>query len=324
MVAVNTRLLRYLTFVLSCPLACSSSAPATSVATDGGAPGPAISIAPIAPGFYVVDPATPGGGACAATTLGDALSAIRAAQPDLAAVTTIYNPTQQGTSDGSFIYPYQTGDGGFAIAFKRGDGDCPAGCIENTYDYFRTDDACIARAIGHFHQVSGTCLQIDGTPMWGHPLPPPDPSIVCGADNTPQDIGGKFTFRARGQSRPCAISGDRNSANDVDATVTVTVIQGGANPGAGVVIITGSGNPLVDGVGLAAAFIRRRFEATLQKSNLPSNCPQESVVTARYDFESGAPGTVTATQTGDTNCSMCKGDLTLALTAALTAADDKN
>jgi hypothetical protein len=340
---MNINLLRYCRIILLCPLACSATAgsmattDAGAVKDDTGAPtagtggtsaggdnadsGPAqmppFSTVAIAPGLYIVDPATPGGGACASMTLADVLDAIRARTTALAAVTTIYNPTQQGTTDGNFIYPYQSADGGFAVAFKRGAGDCPGGCTDNTYDYFQTDDGCEGQQVGHYRAVSGSCLQVEGTPMWGHPAAPPDPSLICGADNTPKNISGTYSFRVQGQRQPCATSGDSPaSPNNLDTTITVTVIQSGASMGNGVVIITGTGNALVDAVGLPATFIRSRFEATLQKSNLPSNCPQESSVMARYDFESGMPGTLTMTQFGDSNCSMCKGGLTVSLTQA--------
>ena len=321
-VAVNSRLFVRLTSFSLLSLACSSTAPvpvegaaaASSPPERGGnrVAGPSVAETMTAPGLYLVDPATAGGGACAPTTLADVLDAIRAGDPALVGVNAIYNPAQSG-GDGNLIYPYRTSDGGFAVAFKRGAGDCPAGCTDNTYDYFRTDAACVPRTVGHYHEVSGACLMVDGQPMWGHPPALPDPAIVCGADNTPQDISGHLQFHATGQAIPCAVSGDKGLANDVDTTLDVTVMQDPANLGTGVVIVSGTGNPLVDGIALPATFIRRRFEATLQKSNLPSNCPQESAITARYDFESGRPGTLTAHQTGDDNCSMCKGGLLLTL-----------
>jgi hypothetical protein len=331
---MNINLLYRLIVISLCPLACSTAgSPASSVngptdsdagtdsaSTDGapstsvGLPDAAMSVQPVAPGYYVADPSVSGAGACTSKTLGDVLTAIRAANPALGAVTTIYNPTQQSTGDGNFVYPYQTSDGGFAIVFKRGAGDCPAGCTDNTYDYFQTDDSCAPAQVGHYHEVSGTCLQVDGTPMWDHPPSPPDPSLVCGADNTPQMISGQYSLRAVGQSQPCAASGDTPSSNAIDTTVTLTIVQSGANAATGVVSFAGTGNALVDNVGLPAQFIRRRFEAMLQKNNLPSTCLQEYAVTAQYDFENALPGTLTVTQVGDTNCSLCKGGLALTLT----------
>jgi hypothetical protein len=336
---MNINLLRYCSVVLLCALGCSAGSASQgptdaaadkgdaaasisgiggSTVTGAGGSGPAETIRPpeaaLAPGLYIVDPATMGGGACASTTLASVLAGIRAKVTTLAPVTTIYNPTQQGNTDGNFIYPYQTTDGRFAIAFKRGAGDCPAGCTDNTYDYFQTDDQCLPQQVGHYRAVSGTCLQVEGAPMWGHPPASPDPSLICGADNAPQSISGTYSFRVQGQQQPCATTAEKPaSPNNVDTTVTITVIQSGANLGNGVVIITGTGNALVDGVGLPATFIRRRFEATLQKSNLPSNCAQESSVMARYDFENALPGMLTMSQLGDSNCSMCKGGLTASL-----------
>jgi hypothetical protein len=290
----------------------SLDAPATSL-------GGSNSVDARSPGLYVVDAATPGSNACAGQTLKDVLVAIRAAQPALADIVTIYNPAQQGSSDGNFIYPYQQSDGGFAVTFKRGQGDCPAGCTDNTYDYFQTDANCAPMAIGHYRAISGSCLQVQGDPMWGHPAPPPDPSMVCGADNTPRNISGTFTFRAQGQSQPCATGWDKANANTLDATITVLVGQNGADLANGTVIVQGTGSALIDGVHLPARFIRQRFEATLQKSNVPSNCPQESSVSVQFDFENALPGTLTMSQSSDANCSACKGALsaTLTLTSAL-------
>ena len=334
---MNINLLRRFIVILLCPLACSTGTAASSSADaapaggdkngsppgagdgdatllpDGGIANASTSMQLMAPGLYLVDRSVKGSGACAATTLGNVLDAIGAAVPSLADITTIYNPTQQGGGDGNFIYPYQTGDGGFAVAYKRGAGDCPAGCTDNTYDYFQTDDACAPQQVGHYHASSGTCLQVDGAPMWGHPPPPPDPSMVCGADNTPLDISGTYTFRAQGQTQSCAVSSNMQSSNAVDTTVMITVVQSQANPASGVVLVTGTGSLLVDGVKLPAHFIRRRFEAALEKSNLPSNCPQESSVMAQYDFENALPGMLTVTQFGDSNCLQCKGGLTLTL-----------
>src|SRR5262249_35765453 len=148
-------------------------------------------------------------GACAGVTLAAILDAIRAASPDLAAVTTLFDPTQQGGGDGSFIYAYQRADGGFAVVFKLGSGDCPAGCTDNDYRYFSTHGTCAPIAVGHFHTSwgSGSCLATDGAPMWDHP-PAPDPLIVCGADNAPADLRGSYTLHATGQRQPCALGGD--------------------------------------------------------------------------------------------------------------------
>jgi len=73
----------------------------------------------------VIDPLTPGENACAGTTLGAVLDGLRATRPELADITTIYNPGRQVAGDGSFVYPYQKSGGGFAIAVKRGSATVP-------------------------------------------------------------------------------------------------------------------------------------------------------------------------------------------------------
>jgi hypothetical protein len=139
--------------------------------------------ADIPPGRYLIDPATAGGEACTALTLETVLGVIRGGHPELADITTIYNPARQLVGDGSFVYPYQRSDGGFSVAFKRGLGDCPSGCTDNYFYYFATDQGCSARQVGHYHArlTGGTCLEVDGAPLWGHP-PAPDPQSLCVAE----------------------------------------------------------------------------------------------------------------------------------------------
>jgi hypothetical protein len=138
--------------------------------------------------------------------------------------------------------------------------------------------------------------------------------MVCGADNTPRNISGTYSFRAQGQSQPCSIGWDKTNANALNVTIMVTVEQNSADLANGKVIVQGTGNALIDGMPLPARFIRQRFEAILSKSNLPSNCPQESSVGAQFDFENALPGTLTMTQSSDANCSGCKGALSANLT----------
>jgi hypothetical protein len=257
----------------------------------------------------------PGSGPCAGVTLAELLDTIRAGDPTLAGVVTVYNPTTT-TGDGSFIYPYARTDGGFDIVFKRGSGDCESGCLDNAYTYFSTDAACRPVDVGHYHASWGTagasnCLVVDGAAMWNHP-PSPDPATVCGQDNAAKDVRGTYLLRATGTREACSTTAAK--AASVDTMVMMLVEQDAKDLSTGFVTYTGTGHALVDGVRLPAKFQRRRFDAGLQSSNLPSSCPRETSVTSRYDFEAYQPGGIEVTQLGDDACSTCKGSMSLTLT----------
>jgi hypothetical protein len=136
-----------------------------------------------APGRYLTNPRATGAGACAGKTLDDVIAAIHALEPSLADVVSIYAPAG-GASGGSCIYAYVRADGGFDVVLKRGKGDCSAGCTDNEYFYFSTDEACQPEAVGHYREAwgvdSGSCLHVEGEPMWSHP-PMADPLLVCGS-----------------------------------------------------------------------------------------------------------------------------------------------
>jgi hypothetical protein len=292
-------------------------------AADGASPGGDVPATPSttapssaeAPGKYVTNESAGASisGACAGVTLPTILDEIRAAVPALADITTIYNPVNQ-VGDGSFIYPYVRADGGFDVVFKRGAGDCPSGCIDNAYWYFATDAGCHVVEVGHYHATwgAGNCLTVDGAAMWSHPAAA-DPLTVCGQDNAAQDLRGTYLLHARGQRTPCVATPAK--AGTIDATVTLVIEQGAKDLSAGFVTFTGTGHPLVDGVRLPARFQRSRFDAALQTSNLPSTCAREQSVTSRYDFENYQPGALEVNESGNDACAMCKGQMSLALTA---------
>jgi hypothetical protein len=270
------------------------------------------------PGVYLtVDTAKGSFGSCATTTLGDVLAAIRAADPTLADIGTIYNPAT-ATSDGSFIYAYDVGYLGFDVVFKRGLGDCAAGCTENDYEYYSTDSTdspCRPVHVGHYHTAwgTGTCLTVDGAPLWTHPMPP-DPVTVCGQDNSARDLRGTYGLRGMGQRTPC--SANAGNASAVDVTMKVVITQNPPELATGTVTFWYTGDPLVDGAPLPATFARSRFTATRVGSNLPNVCPSQATVTAHYDFEGYQPGGLEAVDFGDAACVACKGSLGLALSLA--------
>jgi hypothetical protein len=264
------------------------------------------------PGVYLTDESATAHApsACATTKLGDVLDAIRAAEPSLADIHTIYDPAT-ATTDGSFIYPYDAGVLGFDIVFKRGLGDCLAGCLENDYEYFASDASCRPVKVGHYHSGwgAGSCLTVEGTPMWTHPTPP-DPLTVCGADNSPRDLRGTYSAAAAGQRTPCAIGA---TASPLGGDVQIVIQQDPQDLSMGFVTFSNTGDPVVDGVPLPARFQRRRFDAALMKAYPPEACPREASVTARYDFEGYQPGGIEALDFGDDACTACKGYLSLSL-----------
>jgi len=267
------------------------------------------------PGVYLTSESANGSvGACAGVALGDVLAAIRAANPALADVVTVYNPAT-ATTDGSFIYAYDVGVLGFDVVFKRGTGGCLAGCTENEYWYFSTDRTCQPVSAGHYHATWGTdsCLTVDGAAMWGRPTPP-DPLTVCGEDNTARDLRGVYDVHGSGQRTPCSVTSA--TATAVDAQMKLLIDQDPQDLSTGTVTFSLTGDPLVDGVPLPARFQRERFNATMMKSNLPAMCPRQNTVTAHYDFEGYEPGGIEAGEVGDDSCTLCKGSFSITLSNA--------
>ena len=124
--------------------------------------------------------AATGSGACVGSTLAQIIAWVHRDRPELADVSRLYLPDPNRGGDGSFVYAFEQ-ESGFALAFRRGGGDCPAGCTENEYWYFVTDDACKPEQIGHYRAEwqTGTCVTISGAPLWGLPQAPA-PALVCG------------------------------------------------------------------------------------------------------------------------------------------------
>lgn len=270
-----------------------------------------------APGVYLTSEAAMGSGAgpCARTSLGDVLAAIRAADSSLADITAIYDPTTAATT-GSFIYAYDAGAAGYDIVFQRGLGDCAAGCTENDYRYFSTNASCQAVAAGHYHTAWGTstCLSVEGAPLWGHPTPP-DPLMVCGADNSPRDLRGTYAVGASGQRTACAANA---TAGAVSRAVRLLIEQSASDLGSGFVTFSSTGDPLIDGVRLPARFQRWRFEAALPPTSSTQSCPRAASITAHYDFEGYELGSLDALEFGDDVCGACKGSLSVGLSAGAT------
>jgi hypothetical protein len=225
---------------------------------------------------------------------------------------------QTGGDPPAVVVPYRDEDGGFSLVFRRGSGDCPSGCIDNEYWYFQTDSKCEPQQVGHYaedNSEDGTCFDVQGLPMWKTPKPM-DPSYQCGADMTPQSISGSYTLGASGTQTACTDKAGAEPQVAVAMAVTMTIAQDPGDLSKGTVTFQGTGSAVVDGQPLPATFKRRRFDASASWSNLPATCPEDSGVSATYDFEGYAPGTLRAGESRTLDCSTgayCKGELQLDL-----------
>jgi hypothetical protein len=259
---------------------------AAAKSTAGGDGGACLAIPPWpTPDPFITSGSATASGACSGKTLQQVIDAVHAIHPELADITTIYAPS--GLLDGSFIYAFAA-PGGFRLVFERGGGDCPAGCTTHEYWYFQTDASCAPIQVGHYHPddalIDGGCPMI-GEALWAVP-PPPDPLSVCGADATAQDISGSYTLCVNGISYPCDPKG---SAGVPFHSVTLTVAQNAGDLAKGTVTLSGTGVSRIDGVPLAATFMRKRFSAALQSNNQPAQCIDQYSISLNVDFEGTSP-----------------------------------
>jgi len=260
------------------------------------------------PGPRVTTRDATGSGPCAGRTLGSVIDAVLAAHPELADIKTLWTP--EHITDGSFIHAFALPDGGFALVFKRGGGDCPAGCTENEYWYFRTDGSCGVSQVGHYHPTYGSgCVNVDGSPMWSVPAPI-DPASVCGADLVPKDISGTFSLCADGMRTACTPKAGAEKPTPLPTALTIVIAQRKDDLSKGTVTLTGTGHSLIDGVPIDAVFQRKRFTATKEYSNLPSKCPEQYSISIALDFEGIVPGSLSLFESHTLDCATsgyCKG-----------------
>lgn len=271
---------------------------------------------PGAPGRLVRGLRLSGGGACGQTPLGELLSAIRAAHPELDDITELRDLA--GDRDGSYIHAYLRDDGGFSFTFRRGSGDCPSGCIDEEYFYFATDDACRPRAVGHFSRVytSEACYETEGEPMFGHPAAR-DFAAECDADLGPQPIDGTHVVHGMGFGTPCDFGGDAEQFF-VDGPITLEIDQDPDDLTRGTVRIGGTGYAFLDENTLAVRIERQRFVAEALRP-AAAECPSSYDSEVEYDFEQGA-GRVFVAEQGKPDCesnpsAFCAGDISLTLRA---------
>jgi hypothetical protein len=302
------------------PVAEASGGPDTGP-TDGpgrGIDGRTGDTASPAPGTPVSQPALRGQGTCAGTTLGQVIADIYELMPALADITVIEGMDPNVGGDGNRIYAFLHDDG-FRLVFKRGSGDCPSGCIDNEYWYFATGAGCAPALVGHHLRASsGSCLTVEGTALWGRP-PPVDPSLVCGADNSPKNITGTYDLLGTGNRIACTEKAAAQPQEQVSLALKLVVFQTPADLGQGTVTVVGTGNPLIDGVPLPGKFTRQRVTAALEVDH-SSVCIDQHRTSVQLDVEKAPTGTLEFFEVRSLGCppatAYCKGELHLALAPA--------
>lgn len=262
-----------------------SGAEAGGTAGASGAASSACARADERPGTPVTELGAVGGGVCGGTTLARAIEDARVLRPDLSDVTTLFVPDPSRGGDGSFIYAFLRSDGGFALVFKRGGGDCPSGCTENDYYYFRTSANCAVEELGETHRGSDqSCIPGDQPARWGIP-PAPPPSAICGADLTPQDISDRYTVVTCGRAMACATSKEMSDERALPEALPLIIEQDPSDLSRGTVTLDGTGEPLIDGKALTATFSRRSFKVYIDESNLPATCIERWSLDWELDLE---------------------------------------
>jgi hypothetical protein len=261
----------------------------------------------VPPGPAIANPHTAGRGGCASRTLGQVIQSVYGLDPELADITSLYDPWAT-TFDGSFIYAFGKDDGGFALAFKRGGGDCPAGCTLNEYWYFQTDESCKIVQVGHLDLTQNSCLPADQKALWGQP--PLAPSGYCGVSDAPEDLNGTYDVAACGTQGPCSLDA-KGAAIPVMQWLRIVIAQDPQNPSVGTVTFVDPTLPELDGTPIAATFKRRSFSASLSMSNLPADCIEQRTIGFDYDFDNYGQSQLTVNLVQTPNCATaanyCKG-----------------
>jgi hypothetical protein len=289
---------------------------------DAGAPMCDVAERPSrAPGPVLDTSMAAGQHGCDATSLGDVVDAIHAAHPELSDIRVLSPPAPEADGDPNLIYAHESPDGGFALVFRRGRGDCPSGCTQNEYWYFRTNELCEPEQIGHLantSDVDAACQRFTGFPLWDRP-PPPDPAGVCGYRPS-RALSGTYTLRACGQSLACSVPGQQAEPRALDLDLRIEIAQDERDPGAGTVTLLNTGEPTIDGRPLKASFTRGVATVDDSRDDLPSNCPSSQRVQALIDFDGYAESYVRVLETGAPACSQapdssasCEGSLQLDL-----------
>lgn len=272
------------------------------------------------PGPALFELQAEGSGPCAGTTLGAAIDAVHAAHPELDDIRELYGADPNRVGDQSYVYAFGTREGGFALVFRRGAGDCPAGCTENWYFYFRTDEGCEPQVFGSYVPSwdSSGCVAVEGFPLWDHP-PPPDPRDVCGAEARARGVGGDYAEPACGQRLPCSTKGGADAPVEaLDLTLRFAIAQDPDDPARATLTLSNTGHPALDGRPLDATVERRRVHVVEQIDNLPAVCLEQHELEVLIDLDGYAESLVHYFEVKTPDCDgapgdICKGGLELSL-----------
>jgi hypothetical protein len=250
---------------------------------------------------------------CQGIALGQVLSEIREARPDLADVSELYRPDPDRAGDGSFVYAFRRPDGGFAVVLKRGGGDCPSGCTVNDYWYFETGESCEVLEVGEAHRDFEHCMEPDQLPRWGIPRAAM-PSEICDADLSAQDLNGDYSIVTCGHVNACWDGKEPQQSAPLPAKLRLTIAQEADDLSRGTVVLDGTGEPLLDGQTFDATFERRKLKVNYEYSNLPANCVEQWSLEFEYDFEGLGRRQLLFNQTHTPDCEQqpddyCKGQV---------------
>jgi hypothetical protein len=260
----------------------------TAMAGAGGASGEPVNACARhidqPPGEPIYNEMDLGAGECAGVALSEVIAVIRELRPDLVDVVKLYEPDPERVGDGSFIYAFRRADGGFAVVFKRGGGDCPAGCTINDYWYFETSAACAVAEIGEAHRDFEHCMEPDQLPRWGIPRAA-QPSEICDADLSAQDISGNYELIACGHVNACWDGKAPSESTPLPSPLPLRIRQDPEDLSHGTVMLDGTGEPLLDGHVFDATFERRSFRVMAEYTNLPATCVEQWSLQLEYDLE---------------------------------------
>ena len=272
------------------------------------------------PGPPVYDLSAKGKGTCADSALGTVIDAVHALHPELDDIVELYVPDPNRGGDQSYIYAFETTlDGGFALVFRRGAGDCPAGCTENDYYYFRTGEDCEPRDFGSYvPRYASGCVEVEGFPLWDHP-PPPAPSSVCGLEPRAYRLGEEYSEYACGQLTPCSGKGGDAPVEMLDLELQFTIAQDESDLGHVMLTLLNTGHPALDGRAWPAVVEdQRRVHVVDQGDNLPATCLEMHELEIVLDLEGYSGSFVHYFEVKTPDCAgnpgdICKGGLDLDL-----------
>lgn len=105
------------------------------------------------------------------TTADDAIAAVQKQFPQMQKV----KRSEPGTIGASTDITVLERPDGWDLVFWQGWDDCPAGCINNRYDYFSVERNGRIAQVGEYTRIfdsSKNSFDVTGSPMWGIPKTP--------------------------------------------------------------------------------------------------------------------------------------------------------